>query len=274
MSNALVSRRFVTRSLLATPALAVACGPVKGTVTREVDGRMVTEEVEYANYRAFFGSVGRMYVSPWVQIGKALAAAMKELRRIVKEMIADILRVPPPGVIKLADLDPAFASFAGGPHDYVGDRFEYVRIDVPAFDAFFEASMGLFAYTTQLFRSTDVLRSEVALNVGYRKVGKMSAHELVQRGQLSASSENLATVVGAALGPGSSYRDQARTLRATGTNLVANAKSTLIDPRVVAHVGLVVRGIKKSLEVIGESLKLVLELVFGGKDSEATSDVE
>lgn len=259
-----VSRRMFARSLLAVPALApvaLGCGPVHGTVTRTVDGRTVTEEVEYANYREFFKSVGRELVNPWVQIGKALAAAMKELRRIIKEMIDSILHVPAPGTIALADLDPAFASFAGGRHDYVGtDQFTYVRLDVPAFDAFFEASMGLFAYTTQLVRSTNALRDEIGLRKGYQAAAKMSVRDLLALGAEAPSTRDLTTVVEATLGPSSSYRDKVRELRATGTNLVTNAKRTLLDPRVVVHVDLVVEGVAQSLEVLAETAKLFVEL--------------
>lgn len=263
----LSSRRTFTRALLATTA-TTACGPVRGKVTRTVDGKRVTEEVVYENYREFFKSVGRMYVDPWIQIGKALAAAMKELRRVIREMIKEILRVPEPGVVALADLDPAFASLSGTRYDYVGDdRFTYVRLDVPAFDGFFKASMELFAYTTQLVRSSEALRHEVGLRQGHKEASQLRVRELVTIGARTDSLDGLTGAVEASLGPSTGYRDQVASLRTSGTALVASAKQTLIDPRVIAHVDLVIKGVKQSLEVLAETAKLFVELFKKPKEA-------
>lgn len=58
-------------------------------------------------------------------------------------------------------------------------------------------------------------------------------------------------------------------MRQSGAALVANAKRTLIDPRVVAHVDLVVKGVKQSLEVLAETAKLFIELFKHDSPSEA-----
>ncbi len=256
----LCTRRSFACSLLASSAVA-GCGPVRGKVTRTVDGKKVTEEVVYENYREFFKSVGRMYVDPWIQIGKALAAAMKELRRIIKEMIQDILHVPEPGQIALADLDPAFVPLADSKYDHVGtDKFTYVRLDVPAFDGFFKSSMELFAYTTQLVRTSEDLRHEIGLRQGHKEASSMKVRELLAVASRTESLQGLTGAVEATLSPSAGYREQIDGLRSSGAALVANAKKTLINPRVIAHVDLVVKGVKQSLEVLAETAKLFVEL--------------
>lgn len=262
MDRCINRRSFLCKSLVAAPTLAVAgCGPVKGRVTRTVDGKKVTEEVEYENYRAWFRSVGREFVNPYKQIAVALAQAYKALRATIQEMIRKITEVPEPGLIRLADVDADLAAHAGGPHDYVGDKFEYVRIDVPAYDQFFESSMGLFAYTTQIHDSSMELRNRVGLRVGYGPVGRMSVEQLVAEGGQSPGSADLAKVVGATANVGQGYRDRIKGLRASGGSLVAGAKQSLIDPRVIAHLDLIVKGLKQSVEVIAESAKLLAKLL-------------
>ena len=242
-------------------AVAVAgCGPVKGRVTRVVDGKKVTEEVEYENYRAWLRSVGREVVNPYRQMAQALAKAYQALRTTIKEMIAKLTEVPDPGVVQLADLDPDLAEHAGGPHDYVGDRFEYVRIGVAEYDAFFESSMALFAYTSQVHDSAAELRDRVGLRVGYGPVNKMTLTELVASGRASESSRRLSALVETMSGFAANYRERARSLRATGGNLAAGAKQSILNPRVLVHVDLIVKGLKQSVEAIIEAGKLLADL--------------
>ena len=121
--------------------------------------------------------------------------------------------------------------------------------------------MALFAYTTQVHDSAVELRDRVGLRVGYGPANKMTLPELVTSGRESETSRGLSALVDTMSGFATTYRERAQSLRATGTNLAAGAKESILNPRVVVHLDLIVKGLKQSVEAIIEAGKLLADLV-------------
>lgn len=210
------------------------------------------------------------------QLPEQLGKAGAELGDVTAKMAKELTDVPPPGKVELKDLSPALAKHQGKRgEDFLitakDDKgkpitFSYVRLGVPQYDEFFKTAQEIYALvyeTTQVVGqmrkvSAKLLDSNVDASANLKaSVDKaVSANgdaELVAdlRG-LSAMAQELAVLVpeiGKKLGK----------LVQTGEALIASAATSITNPKVVTHLGLVKEGLVSSVNVIKESGSLVAD---------------
>lgn len=212
------------------------------------------------------------------QLGKAGA----ELGDVTAKMAKQLTEVPPPGKVDLAELSPELAKFKGqrgadflmAAKDENGRpiTFEYVRLGVPAYDDFFRTTQEIYAL---VYQATQVVSQMRQLS------GKLLDTKVDAKAELSASVDRALRMKGQAdaslVTSLETMRDLGRALAsilprigskvgdlvAQGQALVAQAPTSLTNPKVVANLDLVKKGLLGSVAVVKESGGLVVSL---GKD--------
>ena len=259
----------------------------QGTITKSkmnADGSVTTETKEYDD---------------WDEMKADLAVAAKELRATTKELISTLTDVPPPGQVKLGDLSTNFAQYEGrslfdflapGAGEGNVDGFAYVQIGVPSYDEFFKAAAEFHAFVHQTKESILKLRTlaqaRIQATTGGRVEAKMSLGDVVALalrqapGAAGDAAGKAAGAFGAELGEGvpddlvemrelalsiarsaPEFVDKTQRLVETGRQLVTAAPSSIVNPKVVLHIDLIVKGLEDSVKVVGSSGKMLVELV-------------
>lgn len=259
----------------------------QGTITKtkmNADGSMTTETKEYDD---------------WDEMKKDLALAAQELRATTKELIGKLTDVPPPGQVRLGDLSAEFSQYEGralldflapGAGEGNVDGFSYVQIGVPSYDEFFKAAAEFHAFVHQTKESILKLRAlaqaRIQATTGGRVEAKMSLGDVVALalrqapGAAGDAAGAAAGALGAELGEGApddlvemrdlalsigrsapEFVDKTKRLVETGKQLVTAAPSSIVNPKVVLHIDLIVKGLEDSVKVVGKSGKLLGELV-------------
>lgn len=272
--------------LLATLALPGCSGQLKGmfkfqgTITKtkmNADGTTTTETKEYDD---------------WDEMKADLAIAAKELRATTKALITTLTDVPPAGRVKLGDLSASFAQYEGNSaFDFIVnaesdvDGFSYVQIGVPSYDEFFKAAAEFHAFVHQtkesILRLRTLAQARIQATMNGRVEAKMSLGDVVALAlrQAPGAAGDAAGALGAELGEGvpddlvemrdlalsigrsaPEFVDKTKRLVETGRQLVTAAPSSIVNPKVVLHIDLIVKGLEDSVKVVGSSGKLLVEL--------------
>jgi hypothetical protein len=286
-------RRWLSLPLLTALALP-GCGNGKaagffqfhGTITKttmNADGSTTTTTKEYDD---------------WDEMKEDLAIAGKELRATTKQLIAKLTEAPPPGQVKLGDLSPDLAQFEGNAaFDFLataegdgdGPAFSYVQIGVPSYDEFFKAAAEFHAFVFQTRESILKLRAlaqaRIQATVNGRVDAKMSLGDVValalrHSGGAGDAAGAAAGRLGAELGEGvpddllqmrdlalsigrsaPEFVDKTQALIQSGRQLVTAAPSSILNPKTVIHIDLIVKGLDDSVRVVGSSGKLLGEMI-------------
>lgn len=257
-----------------------------GTITKtkmNADGTTTTTTEEYDD---------------WGEMKEALAVSAKELRATTKELLTKLTEAPPPGQVKLGDLAPSLASYEGhSSFDFLasaeahGDTpaFSYVQIGVPSYDEFFKASAEFHAFVFQTSQSILRLRAlaqaRIQATVNGRVDAKMSLGDVValamrNSGAAGDAAGAAAGSFGAELGEGApddllemrdlalsigrsapQFIDKTQALIQTGRQLVTAAPSSILNPKTVIHLDLIVKGLDGSVRVVGDSGKMLGQMV-------------
>lgn len=200
------------------------------------------------------------------QMGKAGA----ELGAVTETMAKELTEVPPPGRITLKDLSPSLAKYEGNKGvDFLASArdqdgkpisFEYVRLGVKEYDAFFKTAQELYALvyeTTQVVGqmrqlATKLLDGSASATADLRgTVDKAIATngeiELVMRLRaMREVGDSLGTLIPA-------LASKITKLVSTGQALVTSAPTSLTNPKVALHLPLVKDGLLRSIVVVKES---------------------
>lgn len=252
--------RLAAPALLA--ALAVGCSAIPVKMHTETHVQHADGTVEHRS-------------SDWEgtldQLPAQLAKAGKELGDVTAQMAKELTDVPPPGEVKLADLDPALAKYKGKKGvdfiDHARDNdgkpldFHYVRLDQPQFDEFFKTSQEIHALVHQTTHTVGQLRQVSAKVQGVDVDAKASLKAEVDKAMAKGDGEAKASArlrelaeVGGSLGvlvP--QIVSKIGKLVASGEQLVASAPTALTNPKVLAHLDLVKKGLVTSVTVVKES---------------------
>ena len=207
--------------------------------------------------------------------------------------------MPPPGQVKLGDLSANFAQYEGSAlFDFLApgagegnvDGFTYVQIGVPSYDEFFKAAAEFHAFVHQTKESILKLRAlaqaRIQATMNGRVEAKMSLGDVVALalrqapGGAGDAAGRAAGAFGAELGEGvpddlvemrdlalsiarsaPEFVDKTQRLVETGRQLVTAAPSSIVNPKVVLHIDLIVKGLEDSVKVVGSSGKMLVELV-------------
>ena len=257
-------------AILAILALALGCGlfKVKGTgfVKATYNGQTVVDkQVKFDSLEELPGAM------------KELGGAMAQTTEL---LIEKLVEVPPPGEVRLADLDPSLAQFENDPQvnfllaaksleQPLG--FKYVRIGVPSYDQFFQKSAELYALMYQTKQTIYSLKTLAAKRAGQTQLptGQLkSAVDAALAAQVSPEAAQidmkLRVLAYAATTMARAARNTVATVQeliAAGQQLVTAAPSSIMNPKTVIHLDLIVQGLGQSLQMVGESGKLLVEMI-------------
>lgn len=215
------------------------------------------------------------------QLPGQIAKAGDDLADVTGKMVKELTDVPPPGKVTLSDLGPGMQSYQGNPQcDFLvaakGDDgkpidFQYVQLGQPSFDKFFKDAQVMYATVYQADQTVHRMR-ELAGKITGQKIDASAAlgaavsqalqnndadsqslvAELKQMQQLGTTLASLVT----------QFASRVTGLIADGEQLVASAATSLTNPKVVTHLGLVKQGLVDSLGVVKSSAELLVK--FGG----------
>lgn len=206
------------------------------------------------------------------QLPAQLGKAGKELGEVTAKMAKELTDVPPPGKVELKDLDPNLAKYQGQKNadflvaakdsDGKPIPFQYVKLDQPSYDDFFRTAQEIYALvyqTTQVIgqmrqasskimakevKGGDDLKRNVDTAVATARISKdEAADQLVTMQEMATTLAVLVPQIAGKL---------AKLVQA-GEALVAGAATSITNPKVLAHLGLVKEGLVDSIKVIKES---------------------
>jgi hypothetical protein len=208
------------------------------------------------------------------------SAAAGQLSKVTGKLVKELTNVPPPGNVKLGQLGAGLDKFQGNPQtdflmqatDDQGNAipFQYVQLGVPSYDQFFRKAQEVYALCFQakqtlkhLVDLTSGILSEkvdasASLNTSVSKALGQSNADATAVAQLTATRDlaaSLAPLI-AQIGKGIAQ------LVSAGQQLIVSAPSSLTNPKVVLHLGLVKQGLTDSVSVIKESGSVLA--AFGG----------
>lgn len=237
-------------------------GHVKATYGDKV---LVDRQVEFDSLEEMPGAM------------RELGGALGETTRLLAEKLVE---APPPGQVKLADLDPGLASFendesinfllaaknAGEPLD-----FSYVQIGVPSYDQFFKQSAELYALMYQTKQTIYNLRAFAAVRARKTELPTDELRRAVDSALVAPFSpqlagadlklRNLASITATIAGAARNTVTRVQQLVASGQQLVTAAPSSITNPKTVLHLDLILKGLKQSLEMVGRSGQMLVEMV-------------
>jgi hypothetical protein len=206
------------------------------------------------------------------QLGKAGA----ELGEVTSKMAKELTDVPPPGHVELKDLSPSLAKFQGkqGSDFLVTAKdakgkpitFEYVRLGHPSYDEFFKTAQEIYALVYQTTQVVGQMRQLASKLLDTKIEANASLKGSVDKA-ISGNAdmaliadlkemEEMGTVL-AVLVP--EIANKLGKLVQAGEALIAGAATSLTNPKVVAHLGLVKDGLTSSVKVIKESGSLMVD---------------
>lgn len=184
------------------------------------------------------------------QLPAQLSKFGSELADVTAQMGKELTDVPPPGRVELKDLDPAFAKYQGKRgQDFLGTAkdaqgnaimFEYVRLGQPQFDDFFKTTQEIYALVYQTTQVLSQIKQIKALGADADGDAKVSLQAMTDMAQtLSTLVPQIASKIGK--------------LVQAGQALVASAPTAITNPKVLAHLDLVKKGLTTSVKVLQES---------------------
>jgi hypothetical protein len=208
---------------------------------------------------------------------RELGSAMAQTTELLVERLVE---APPPGEVKLADIDPSLGQFENDPSVnflLAGKSleqpvsFKYVRIGVPSYDQFFQKSAELYALMYQTKQAIHNLRALAAARTGQTqlptgpvKAAVDAALSTVMTPQALAADARLRGLAGVTMTIARAARNTITTVQeliASGQQLIAAAPSSIMNPKTVVHLDLIVQGLGQSLQMVGESGKMLFELI-------------
>jgi hypothetical protein len=229
---------------------------------------------------------GQTVVDKQVQFDslEEMPGAMRELGGAMAQttdlLIEKLVEAPPPGEVKLSDLDPTLAPYENDPsvNFLLASRsleqppsFRYVRIGVPSYDQFFQKSAELYALMYQTKQTIFNLKTLAAKRVGQTQLptgpvktavdAALTSQLSPQAVQVDAQLRGLAGVAMTVARTARNTIATAQELIASGQQLIAAAPSSIMNPKTVIHLDLIVQGLGQSLQMVGESGKLLFEMI-------------
>jgi hypothetical protein len=258
----------------ALSALSSACEAIglRATVvsTKTVDGKTTTRVREAKNWEEFEQAMGEV-ATDFSEFAKQVGATTAELAR-------KLVEVPPQGQVTLRQLSPSLAPFDGDVrYDYLKVArmnpqaeydFKYVQIGMAEYDQFFRASAEMYATAYQLLETgrhvhlaTHVARNEEApsdVERGERKIHRPEIERSLA--QLDASADGvrkLQQLWTSSAELGITLAAKASETASTGAALIASAPAQILNPKLVLHLGLIVKGLEQSVSMVKDTGKLL-----------------
>jgi hypothetical protein len=272
----MLSRRRLL-GLAALSSLAVSCEALglQATIVTSttINGETKTTVREAKNWEEFQQAMG--------EVATDFSDFAKEVGATTAELISTLVDVPPAGQVKLGHLAESLQPYEGDiRYDYLKVAsmnpnakydFKYVQIGMPEYDNFFRASAEMYASAYQLMEtgrhmflaSHNVKGEDPPKDVerGTRQIRRDEVDSLV--GELSATqgSEKLIDLWTTTSELGARLAEKAVQVAQTGTSLVASAPTQILNPKLVLHLDLIVKGLEQSVSMVKDTGGLLTKIV-------------
>ncbi|MBW2523210.1 MAG: hypothetical protein JRI23_03505 [Deltaproteobacteria bacterium] len=272
----MLSRRGLV-SLGALSLLTSACEAIglKATIvsTQTVNGKTKTTVREAKNWEEFEQAMGEV-ATDFSDFAKQVGATTAELAK-------KLVEVPPQGQVQLGTLAASLKPFEGDVrYDYLKVarmnpdaeyKFNYVQIGMPEYDSFFRASAEMYAAAYQLAETgrhvfladAKLQGAEPAPDVanGEKRFQRKEVESLLASFVSSSGADKLKALwVGTAELGVKLAAKSAETVQ-TGTALVASAPSQILNPKLVLHLDLIVKGLEQSVSLVTDTAGLLGEVL-------------
>lgn len=230
------------------------------------------EARRWEEFEAAMGEVATQFSS----FAEAVGATMGELGRALVD-------VPPQGVVTLGRLAPTLAPYEGDVrYDYLKVArlspsspydFRYVQLGMPEVDAFFRASAELYATAYQLLETgRHVLMAQARLAGEDPPRDVVSGKRAIRRGEIERALGPLTDGAGpgaarlevlwrACAELGARLAGTAAETASSGAALVSSAPSQILDPKLVLHLPLIVKGLEQSVSLVTDTGQLLTSVL-------------
>jgi len=269
--------------LAALSGLVAACEAIglKATVvtTKTVNGKTTTKVREAKNWDEFEEAMG--------EVATDFSDFAKEVGATTAELAKKLVDVPPQGQVQLGQLASSLKPYEGDVrYDYLKVArmnpnaeydFKYVQIGMPEYDNFFRASAEMYATAYQLMetgRHVHLAAAKVAgqdapsdVENGNRKIRKSEVNAALSDIKDRASPEmesgvqKLETLWLTTAELGVKLAAKAAETASAGAALVASAPAQILNPKLVLHLKLIVKGLEQSVSMVKDTGKLLGQIV-------------
>ncbi|MBI3206883.1 MAG: hypothetical protein HYZ29_35430 [Myxococcales bacterium] len=260
-------------------ALAAACEAIgmKATIvtTKTQNGQTTTRVREAKNWDEFEHAMGEV-ATDFSDFAKQVGATTVELAK-------KLVDVPPQGQVTLGQLSASLRPYEGDVrYDYLKVArmnpdakydFKYVQIGMPEYDNFFRASAEMYATAYQLMetgRHVHLAKAKVKgdepppdVERGQKKIRKSEVAAALSEIKESAGSgaNKLETLWLTTAELGAKLAGKAAETASAGAALVASAPAQILNPKLVLHLKLIVKGLDQSVSMVKDTGKLLGEIV-------------
>jgi hypothetical protein len=155
--------------------------------------------------------------------------------------------------------------------------FKYVQIGMPEYDNFFKSSAEMYATAYQLMetgRHIVLAKSAAAgedppsdVDAGKKKLPKSDVESAlkdlqgVDNPDIQDKAKQLTTLYGSVVTLGAQLVAKTEQTVAAGVSLVASAPKQILNPKLVLHIKLIVKGLSQSLDMVKDTGELLTRIV-------------
>jgi hypothetical protein len=269
---------YTLAGLTAAPALLGGCEAIglKAHITTvtSMNGKTTVKQREAKNWDEFKDAMG--------EVGTDFSGFAKEVGATTAKLVKKLTDAPPPGQVKLHDLDAALAKYEGNVRfDYLHDAatkpdaaydFSYVQIGMPEYDDFFRASAEMYGCAYQLTETGRHVRLTAAALTGDRSQAQQGkVDDALDRADKTGRTADNGDVLDYAHELGGVWKSIATLgvklvgktadVAKTGVALVASAPRQITNPKLLLHIKLIVKGLDQSVGFVKDTGKTLADLV-------------
>ncbi len=271
----LTRRNLLGVAALSTLASACEAIGLKATIvsSQTIDGKTTTTVREAKNWDEFEQAMGEV-ATDFSNFAEQVGATTAELAK-------KLVDVPPQGQVKLGHLAGSLQQFEGDVrYDYIKVasmnpnakyNFKYVQIGMPEYDNFFRASAEMYGAAYQLMETgrhmhlaAHKTKGEDApkdVERGERKIKQDEVDALAPELGKTEGAQKLIALWASTSELGAQLAGKAAQTAQTGAALVASAPSQILNPKLVLHLDLIVKGLEQSVSMVKDTGSLLGEIV-------------
>jgi hypothetical protein len=221
------------------------------------------------------------FKSAMSEVGTDFSEVSKEVGSTTAKLAKALVEAPPPGKVKLGQLDPSLAKYEGNDKlDFIAAAskkpdapydFTYVQIGVPSYDEFFKAAAEVYAVAFQMKETVRRIKVASGALTGEKPADSdkaSSAADKARKVEATDDNKEMATYFEALDGvyklvavQGASFASKCVDLVSKGQALIMSAPSSITNPKTVLHIKLILKGLEQSVSLIKDSAKIMADLV-------------
>jgi hypothetical protein len=264
-------------AIVASPIVLAGCEAIglKAHIvsTTTANGKTTTKHREAKNWDEFSTAMG--------EVGTDVSSFAKDVGATTAKLVKTLVDVPPPGKVTLATLDPSLEKYEGHPKfDYLKDAaskpdapydFTYVQIGMKEYDDFFKASAEMYGCAYQMAETARHVRLATGVITGDKQDPNAKVDDELDKANKVESSPDNAEMEAYVKEVGAVWTTVAKlgvqlvgktaNLVKTGVSLVASAPKQIMNPKLVLHIKLIVKGLDQSVGLVKDTGRLLGNLV-------------